>query len=244
MTQTPARIPPGRGKAKGDVDAIVETLRSELGRVQDERERKALDGLLNKAAASGNDQYKWQVANYVRRQHQVMFGPDQFLMPFLGILITMALPFTLIFFFSDSEPMGIRGPVFGTVLVAGMAGGIVRVLYYSVQKRHEATGKLQLFFIGLVHPLIGALLAVAVMSAFGSGLIAYPVPGPTAKVTVGAAIGAWTQAEMFVAFAGFVAGLFEERAIALLSRLAPKTLAEPEEKEMPAAPGNPPAPTQ
>jgi hypothetical protein len=210
------------GKRAGDLDAVLATLRSELSRVKGDSEREALKALLDRADAPGaTEEFRRYVAGYVRAQFEVLFGPDQFLMPLFGVLAAVIVPLGLFGIFSliwsGNEPLGIRWPVFATVVVAGMAGGVVRVLWLSAQKQHEANSVMQLFFTGLLHPLIGGALGVALAAAFASGLVAFPVADPGARA-IG---GEWTQAELFLAFTGFVAGVFEERVIRMLGSLVP-----------------------
>ena len=65
--------------------------------------------------------------------------------------------------------------IFITAIIFGIAGSALAVLLRTMTMQHEYTDRGALLMVGLARPLVGGVLALAVFSLFGSGIISLPI---------------------------------------------------------------------
>ena len=65
--------------------------------------------------------------------------------------------------------------IFITAIIFGIAGSALAVLLRTMTMQHEYTDKIALVMVGLARPLVGGVLALAVFSLFGAGIISLPL---------------------------------------------------------------------
>ncbi|MBF8299478.1 MAG: hypothetical protein HW397_527 [Dehalococcoidia bacterium] len=157
-------------------------------------------------------------------------GTAQCWWPFLGgmiavvLLALLLLAGSLFMFVRDPDGtkivLGFQQAVFRWIVVAGAAGGTVWVLRSSASRSYTCTSEFELLFLGLVHPISGAALGLAVATAFRSGVLPMPLSSPDSE-TIGGLVGIYTRGQLFLVLAAFTAGLLEARAVDVISKTFP-----------------------
>lgn len=206
-----------------NTNSRVKVLRVDLLQLReaDEPERTKLGELLDSVDDLPNDNAeKCGIEAYVRKQLFLAVGPGQILFPFLGIAIVAYLLPALALYnlrqnVADFEPLGLGVGLFMWILIAGTSGGVIRVLRDSLGRQQESRTALGLFFVGVLRPIIGMVLAVVLTSGFISGFIAFPVENLAEQ----GVLGSWPKGDAFLVLGAFVAGFAEGIVMGAISQL-------------------------
>ena len=145
--------------------------------------------------------------------------PNVFLAMFAPILGVFTLQ-GLIWWFAISgdleiEPIwGMRHELFLGVVLTGTLGSLARVLFRAINQEYRSYGSyFAIYLIGLVRPIMGAVMALVIVLLFNSTLIPIPV-SPSAEGK--AVIGPLPAELIFMLFAAFLAGFSDEWVLSLL----------------------------
>ena len=76
---------------------------------------------------------------------------------------------------NNAEFLSIPLEIFISAIIFGIAGSALAVLLRTMTMQHEYTDKVALLMVGLARPLVGGVLALAVFSLFGAGIISLPL---------------------------------------------------------------------
>jgi hypothetical protein len=76
---------------------------------------------------------------------------------------------------NNAEFLAIPLEIFISAIIFGIAGSALAVLLRTMTMQHEYTDKIALLMVGLARPLVGGVLALAVFSLFGAGIISLPL---------------------------------------------------------------------
>ena len=205
----------------------------DLERVQDEKEKAALKLLLMQAGnasfvvpASGKPTPESLIL-YVQRHHYLSAGAGQVVLPIVGLfgfLALLGLVALVVCLLPDDKVDAIRRGMLGlgtvtffAILVAGSAGGTIRVLLTSLGRGHPSRSVLGLIFTGFLWPAVGAVLGLILVEAFQSGFL--PVPIQDGANT--GSSGLWTKAQHFVILAAFLGGFAESALNKMVGRIVP-----------------------
>ena len=112
--------------------------------------------------------------------------------------------------------MGFKTATFLWILLAGSAGGILRVFLTSLGRGHTSRSIVGLLFIGFVRPAVGVILAVALVLAFSSGFVTLPISDSGAL----SRYSTWTNGDLFLVFVAFAGGFTESLVSRRLEALA------------------------
>jgi hypothetical protein len=199
-------------------DSQLSALKLDISRIVDSTERDRLEALRAEAAGSDSEGTKRELARFIADDLWWTQGPPQLLYPLLGVLLFVyvipAIAIVVARLAGESEPLGLSLELFITLIAAGTAGGVVRVIYRSLSRAHRASSALGLTFTGLLHPLIGGIFALAVVAAFNSGFITMPVDSADSIADTGM----WSRGDYFLVFAAFVSGFSENFASGIAAR--------------------------
>ncbi|MDP6451827.1 MAG: hypothetical protein QF898_00840 [SAR202 cluster bacterium] len=212
--RNPTSIPP---------DAHLAEMEAEIARITNEDERTRLENLRKNALEMDEDESRNHVANYIRREVSGIAGPRQIWLPFAGTIVLATLIVVLLFMETVNifVPFGLNDEVFKWVVIAGAAGGVVKVLRTSLQTAHRARTNSGLFVTGVIHPMIGVMFAFVVVAAFQSGFIGMP-SAQVATSTPTDLSDFWTPDDSFLILAAFVAGFTEDFVTGIINRVANK----------------------
>ncbi len=143
--------------------------------------------------------------------------------PFLAMLAPILGVFTLqalIWWFAISGDIeieqiwGMSHGLFLGVVLTGTLGSLARVLFRAINQEYRSYGSyLAIYMIGLVRPVLGAVMGLVVVLLFNSTLLPIPVsPGADGSAVIGP-----LPAELiFLLFAAFLAGFSDEWVLSLL----------------------------
>ena len=109
---------------------------------------------------------------------------------------------------------GLRHELFLGVVLTGTLGSLARVLFRAINQEYRSYGSyFAIYLIGLVRPILGAIMALVVVLLFNSTLLPIPVsPGNDGSAVLGP-----LPAELiFLLFASFLAGFSDEWVLSLL----------------------------
>ncbi|MCZ6538295.1 MAG: hypothetical protein O6922_00520 [Chloroflexi bacterium] len=76
---------------------------------------------------------------------------------------------------NNAEFLAIPLEIFITAIIFGIAGSALAVLLRTMTMQNEYTDRMALVMVGLARPLVGGVLALAVFSLFGAGIISLPL---------------------------------------------------------------------
>lgn len=111
---------------------------------------------------------------------------------------------------------GLKHELFLGVVLTGTLGSLARVLFRAINQEYRSYGSyLAIYLIGLIRPILGAVMGLVVVLLFNSTLLPIPV-SPGADGT--AVIGPLPAEVIFMLFAAFMAGFSDEWVLSLLPR--------------------------
>jgi len=84
---------------------------------------------------------------------------------------------------NNAEFLAVPMEIFITAILFGIAGSALAVLLRTMTMQHQYTDKVALLMIGLARPLVGGVLALAVFSLFGAGIISLPLVSEQSSTT-------------------------------------------------------------
>ena len=76
---------------------------------------------------------------------------------------------------NNADFLAVPLEIFIAAIIFGIAGSALAVLLRTMTMQHEYTDKVALLMVGLARPLVGGVLALAVFSLFGAGIISLPL---------------------------------------------------------------------
>ncbi|HIN14749.1 MAG: hypothetical protein MK134_08810 [Dehalococcoidia bacterium] len=76
---------------------------------------------------------------------------------------------------NNANFLGVPLEIFISAIIFGIAGSALAVLLRTMTMQHEYTDRVALLMVGLARPLVGGVLAMAVFSLFGAGIISLPL---------------------------------------------------------------------
>ena len=216
MTRFWSRLRPNKTYSRYEIlspHAEILALKVDIDRVTDADDKARMENLRTEAEKNGS--LAKEIASFLRKDLYWTAGPGQIYFPVLGTAIVLLfLPLVFIPTTFDSA-MGLRIELFMWIMIAGTAGGVVKVLRASLQRTHRARQPVGLVLTGVIHPFLGAIFAVVVVAALNSGFITMPVSDPTES----SRLGDWTKGEVFLVFSAFIAGFAEDVVTGLMSRM-------------------------
>ena len=97
--------------------------------------------------------------------------------PMAGLAALGAVVWGLTVWAVASDILFLNTPVQITMaaVVYGLAGSAFWVLLRTITFQYELTDRTALFFTGLARPVLGGVLALAVFSVFGAGIVSLPI---------------------------------------------------------------------
>ena len=84
---------------------------------------------------------------------------------------------------NNAEFLAVPMEIFITAILFGIAGSALAVLLRTMTMQHQYTDKVALLMVGLARPLVGGVLALAVFSLFGAGIISLPLVSEQSSTT-------------------------------------------------------------
>ena len=195
------------------IDAQIQALKVDLLRVgtDTDPERMQLEDLRQQAEnLPAGDPTKESLVTFIQRHYFLAAGAGQVLLPFIGIVAFAYVVPVLIWvllgeLLATSILLGFGTGTFLWILLAGSAGGTLRVLLTSLSRGHESRSVTGLIFVGFIRPTVGVILAVAIVLAFSSGFVALPITEPDSP----SQLSAWTKGDLFLVFVAFAGGFTE-----------------------------------
>jgi hypothetical protein len=222
-----------------DLFSRVGNIGVRLAEVPDERERKKLeeqlkevDDLLEKTSVTpdaANISWSRQTLRAIERrlppsnQFWTMFAP------ILGVATLQIAIWWLAVWISASGPLnaqvvvGVAQGIFVGVIIAGTLGSLIKVIFRAIFLEYKQYRTyLGLYLVGLVRPIIGAVLALAVLLLFNSSWIEIPFPAddPPRLPDPLDRTPAFTAKEVFFLFGGFLAGFSDDWVLGLVGRVS------------------------
>ena len=200
--------------------ARVGTIRIRLNSVPDEdREKTILVSRLDEVdhtleeltVAAGASDISWAhgILDEIERRLPL---PSQFwsmLLPILGAATLQGVIWWIAIYQGPriAKLLEVNATMFGGMIIAGTLGSLARVIFRAIGLQYQTYKQYTaLYVIGLVRPILGAVMALAVFFLFNSTWVAIPVP----ESSEDALLGSLTVAEAFFVFAGFRAGFSDE----------------------------------
>ena len=99
--------------------------------------------------------------------------------------------------------------ILSVIIIAGTLGSLVRVIWRAVTHQYQDRmyrSYPALYLIGLVRPLLGAVMALAVFVLFNSSFLAIPLVNPIGDPVVGT----FNASQLFLILVAFLAGFSDE----------------------------------
>ena len=157
------------------LEAQRRALKVDLQRITDLKEREGLESLLNQAASADSGTAEGLVL-FVQRHHYLSAGAGQVVLPVVGLSVFGLLVLLLaiasyklpeaITVTIERELVGVSPVTFFGILIAGSAGGSIRVLLTSLGRGHLSRSVPGLTFTGFLWPAVGAVLGLILVEAF------------------------------------------------------------------------------
>jgi len=114
------------------------------------------------------------------------------------------------------EIWGLTHNMFIGTLLTGTMGSLARVLFRAINLEYRDYGSyVAIYLVGLIRPILGAVMGLVVVLLFNSTLLPIPVSPGTDGAS---ALGLLPAVQVFLLFAAFLAGFSDEWVLSLLPR--------------------------